>query len=162
MRRAGPPAEVRASLGLEPGEHVIAHATTPDGGFVVATDRALHLPGGGHVGWDRVEHATWKGGWLQVREVTARGEQPRQHNLRLAEALALPEAVRERVTASIVVNRYARLTGGRGVRVVGRRRAGSDSIRWTLIFDPGLDPDDPDLRAMAEQVLQNVRIQTGT
>lgn len=162
FRRGAVPAEVRTGLRLEPGERALAYATTRDGAHVVATERALHLPGGQHVGWDRIDHATWRDGWLHVREVAVRGEQPREHHLRLTEPRALPDAVRERVTATIVVNRHARLVGGHGVRVVGRRRPGSDSIGWTLAFDPGLDPDDPGLRAMAEQALDDVRRQTGT
>lgn len=162
FRRRGLPAAVRASLPLQPGERVIAHATTRDDEFVVATGRALYLPDGQRVGWHRIEHATWKNGWLHVREVVTGGGGPApEHHLRLTEPRALPDAVRERVTATIVVNRYSPLVGERGVRVVGRRLPGTDSIGWTLVFDPGLDPDDPGLRAMAEQVLEDVRHQTG-
>lgn len=161
FRHGGLPPEARGGLRLEPGERAITYGVTQDGAYVVATDRALHLPTGPRVGWERVEHAAWQGGWLHVRETAELGEQAREHHVRLAEPRALPEAVRERVQASIVVNQYARLDAERGVRIVGRRRPGDDVVVWTLVFDAGLDPRDPGLRAHAEQVLEDVRRQTG-
>lgn len=161
FRRGGVPAAVRARFRLDAGERTLAYATTRDGAHVLATERTLHLPSGEQVGWYQVEHAIWRDGWLHVREVAGRGERPREHHLRLTEPRTLPDTVRERVTATIVVDRHATLVGGRGVRVVGRRRPGSDSIGWTLAFDPGLDPSDPALRALAEEALDEVRRQTG-
>lgn len=134
---------------------------------MVATDRALHLPGGEHlgrerIGWEHIDHATWRDDRLLVRQLAGDRGEARELRLRLSEPRTLPQAVRERITATIVVNRYFRLIDERGMRIIGRRRPGSDAIAWTFVFDSGLDPDDPELRATAEQLLQDLRRQTGT
>jgi hypothetical protein len=152
--RFRPPAAVRA--GLARGEHVLAYATTRDGSYVVATDRALRLPDV-RLPWERIEQASWKDGWLHVRENAGSAE----HHIRLTEPGSVPETVQERVTATIVVNHQATLSGGAHVRIIGRRPPGGDAIRWTFVFDAGLDPNDPSLRAQAEQRLAALRRQTG-
>jgi hypothetical protein len=139
---------------LERGEHILAHAATRDGSYVVATDRALHLPDGIRLPWERVEQAAWRDGWLHVR---ADGE----HHIRLTDPGSVPETVHERVTATIVVNHQATLPGGGHVRIVGRRPPRGDTVRWTFVFDAGLDPDDPALRTQAGSLLAALRRQTG-
>lgn len=151
------PGDVRDSLSLERGEHVLAHAVTRDGSYAVATGAALHLPGPKRVPWERIEHAQWENGWLHVREVGGAAE----HHLRLAEPGALPGIVQERVTATIVFSHHDTLPGGGGVRIVGRRSTSGSELRWAFVFDAGLDPADPGLLAQAEQVLENLRRQTG-
>ncbi|MFL6052069.1 MAG: hypothetical protein ACJ72W_04000 [Actinoallomurus sp.] len=139
---------------LPRGERVLAV-----GGETVATDRALYLPGAEEsirLPWERVEQATWQDGVLVVREVGGR-----RHTVRLSEPGSVPEAVRERVTATVVVSTHVKLPAG-GVRIVGRRppRAEGD-LRWTFVFDRGLDPADPSLLAQAERALEEIRRQTG-
>ncbi|HEX6468725.1 MAG TPA: hypothetical protein VF069_06465 [Streptosporangiaceae bacterium] len=155
------PKAVRDGLALDRGEHVLAHAVTREGGYVVATDRALHLPASPDASlrlpWERVEQAAWQNGWLHVRENAGAAV----HHLRLADPGSIPETVQERVTATIVVNQPATLPGGGRVRIVGRRPAGGDAVRWTFVFDAGLDPDDPELRAQAGELLAALRRQTG-
>ena len=135
---------------LERGEHILAHAATRDGSYVVATDRALHLPDGIRLPWERVEQAAWRDGWLHVWTTA---DEPAEHHLRLTAPGSVPETVQERVTATIAVNHQATLSGGGHVRIVGRRPPGGDTVRWTLVFDAGLDPDDPELRAQAGGLL---------
>lgn len=150
------PAEVRDGLTLEAGERPLAFARTPDGP-VVATDRALHLPGGHRLPWERVEFASWTEGVLRVAE-TGTGV---AHRLPMDEPGGLPDAVHERVRSTIVISDHVPLLGPKGVRIVARRPHGGDEIAWTLVFDEGLDPADPGLRAEAEQALHNLRHQTG-
>lgn len=159
--RGGLPAAVRAELRLEPGERVLAHADGDGGEYLVATDRALHLPGERRVGWEYVEHAEWDGASLHVREIVPMGEPARTHRVRVRGPGTLPDIVRDRVTASIVVNQYEQLAGGYGVRIVGRRKPRGDGVVWNLIFDAGIDPHDPEIRARAEQLLVEVQRQTG-
>jgi hypothetical protein len=139
---------------LPRGERVLAV-----GGETVATDSALYLPGAAEstrLPWEHVEQATWQDGVLVVREVGGR-----RHTVRLAEPGSVPEAVRERVTATVVVSTHVKLPAG-GVRIVGRRPPRADSdLRWTFVFDRGLDPADPGLLAQAEQALEEIRRQTG-
>lgn len=136
------------------GERVLAVA-----GDTVATNAALYLPGADgttRLPWERIEQAAWREGVLVVREAGGA-----RHAVRLADPGLVPEAVRERVTAAIVVSTHVRLPGG-GVRIVGRRPpAGNGEPRWAFVFDRGLDPADPGLRAQAEQALEEIRRQTG-
>jgi hypothetical protein len=155
------PADVRDALSLERGERVLAHATTRGGSYAAVTGTALYLPtpdeGFLRLPWEQIEHAQWKDGWLHVREVAGAGE----HHVGLAEPGAVPETVQERVIATIVISQYGSLPGGGGVRIVGRRGSDGGEPRWTFVFDSGLDPLDPGLRAQAEQLLENLRRQTG-
>ncbi|WP_329520023.1 hypothetical protein [Spirillospora sp. NBC_01491] len=161
LRAARLPASVRDALALDRGERVLAHAPTRGGSFVVATTTALRLPSaeGGFtsVPWERVDQASWKDGWLHVQETSGGPE----HHVRLTEPGSVPETVRERVTATVVLTHHARLPGGGGVRIAGRRPAEGGGVRWSFVFEAGLDPDDPGLRAHAEQILQDLRRQTG-
>ena len=160
LLRGSLPADVRAALDLGRGERVLASAPTLGGSHVIATTTALHVPtrGGGftRIPWERVDHATWKDGWLHVHETSAGPE----HRVRLTEPGSVPETVRERVTATIAVSNHVQLPGGK-VRIAGRRPANGGDIRWTFVFDAGLDPSDPGLRAQAEQALEDLRRQTG-
>lgn len=163
------PSTVREALELGRGEHVLSHAPTRGGSHAVATNAALHLPDGKggflRLPWERVEHAAWKDGWLHVREPGGAQE----HHVRLTDPGAVPETVQERVTATIVVSHHGQLPGGGGVRIVARRSPvsglptvrGEVELRWSFVFDPGLDPADPGLLAQAEQLLENLRRQTG-
>ncbi|MFB4315488.1 hypothetical protein [Actinomadura sp. 21ATH] len=156
-----PPAPVRDRLDLERGERTLATAPTRGGSYVVATSTALHVPtvsgGFARVPWERIDQASWKDGWLHVHE-TAGGP---EHHVRLTEAGSVPETVRERVTATVVISHNARLPGGGTVRIAGRRPSGGGDVRWSFVFGSGLDPDDPGLRAEAEQLLEDLRRQTG-
>ncbi|MDH2424951.1 hypothetical protein [Sphaerisporangium sp. TRM90804] len=144
------PAE--AGVTLTSGERVLVHARTPGGGYVVATDLALYLPGEEPLPWHRIDRAQWDEVGLHVVAVDGA-----EWRAALPDPGRVPEAVRERVTSSILVNRHVRLGDHGGVRMVARRVPGQDTARWDLVFDPGLDADDPGLRAAAEQVLEQLR-----
>lgn len=152
---------------MERGERVLAHAPTRGGSRVVATSTALYLPVARTEGdtaprflrlpWDRIEHASWKDGWLHVHEPNGTAD----HHVRLTEPGSVPEAVRERITATVAVDQQSRLPTGERVRIVGRRPAEGGEPRWSFVFEAGLNPDDPGLRAQAEQLLEDLRRQTG-
>ncbi len=148
------PAE--AGVTLEPGERVLVHARTPDGTYVVATDRALRLPGEEPLPWYRIDRAMWDEEGLRI--VATDGA---ERWLALPEPGRLPEAVRERVTSSILASRHVSLGNRGGVRLVARRVPGQDTAEWEFVFDPGLDPADPGLRAAAEQALEELRRNLG-
>ncbi|MFF5263301.1 hypothetical protein ACFY4C_30605 [Actinomadura viridis] len=156
-----PPAPVRDRITLRRGERTLATAPTRGGSYVVATATALHLPTPSgeflRLPWERVEQASWKDGWLHVHETSGGPE----HHVRLTEPGSVPEIVRERVTATVVVSQTARLPGGGTVRIAGRRPVDGDEVRWSFVFEAGLDPSDPGLRAQAEQLLEGLRRQTG-
>lgn len=150
------PRQVRTALALENGERVISHAAVAGEGHVVATTQALHLPGGQRLPWHLMDRAAWNEDGVTV--VMTDGA---TYTVPLAEPGRLPETVRERVTATIVASRHVPLGDRGGVRLVARRIPGYDTPRWEFIFDPGLNPDDPGLRAMAEQALEEVRRSLG-
>ena len=149
------PADVRKSLATEPGERVLTFTEAGDG-HVVATNLALFLPDGTRVPYEKIDRASWDDEGLRV--VTTDGE---RHFERVAEPRMVPETVRERVNATIVVNKRVNLPGRGGVRLVARRPPGGEVLGWTLVFDEGLDPDDPGLRAQAEQALEGLRRSMG-
>jgi hypothetical protein len=169
------PADVRTALDLRRGDRVLAHASTRGGSYVVATATALYLParrtavdpaepaapGFARLPWERIEHATWQDGRLNVHMTDREAGSGADYSVGLTEPGSVPETVRERITSTIVVDHPARLPGGGRLRITGRRTAGGDELRWAFVFEAGLDPTDPGLRAQAEQLLEELRRQTG-
>ena len=164
-RRRGPrlPADVLADLALVQGERVLAAAPVTGGGWVVATDHALHT-GGVRLPWSCVVHAAWERAddVLVIETVAGEPGVPAgTRHLLLDEPGSVPAVVRERVMDSIVVTQRVPLIGDAGVRVVARRIPGRADLAWQLVLDEGLDPGDPDVRAGAQGALDAVRARTG-
>lgn len=167
-RRRRPPEE--ALTPLDRHERVVSWASTVDGGAVVATPLGLWLPGTGgdaavRLPWHLIDKATWRDGTLSVTAAVDPGdgvltEQP-PRVVRLAEPRDLPQTVRVRVQRAIAFTRHHRLPSGGGVRVVGRRVPGRDGISWQLVFDPGVDRDDPTVRADAAVLVEQSRTEVG-
>ena len=155
--RLRPPAEVRARA---EGERVLAWLPSV-GSSLVATDRTLLLPEGTtpeRVPWDRVLHASWDATSLRITVQDPSGGRPTELRVPVLEDHgSLPEVVRERVKASIVVQHHVELHGEQGARIVARRTPGDTVLRWSVVFDPGLDPSDPVLRALADEALAALR-----
>jgi hypothetical protein len=147
------------AVSLPPGERRIAWALTPDGDAVVATSRALYLPSGATLAWDGIERAYWEKPALDVIELTEHAGSGQRHHveLDLAHDTELPEAVRARVSASVAWSSHVKLRPAGGVRIVGRRRQGLEVLDWQLVFDADTDPDDPGLRAQAQEHLAAAR-----
>jgi hypothetical protein len=153
LRRARPPVEVAA------GEKTLAWATST-AGAVAGTGAALYLPDGRRVPWEQVEGADWDldSETLEVREVGAWGEPRPAHSLMLTDPGRLLELVRERVTASVVLQRHVPVQGRRGVRVIARRApAGAREVTWFFEYDEGVDPDDPFVEHAAQEALTAAR-----
>jgi hypothetical protein len=163
-RRSGAlPADVEAGLALACGERVLAAAPVTGGGWVVATDQAMHTAGL-RLPWSCVVHAAWERAddILVVETVAAEpGVPAATRRLPLDEPGSVPAVVRERVMDSIVVTERVQLTGAAGVRVVARRVPGSAELAWQLVLDEGLDPLDPQVRAGAQAALDSVRASSG-
>jgi hypothetical protein len=150
----------------EKGERLLAWAAVEgDGGRIMASTKALYLPATGHLTaatrlpWTAVDRATWTEPELNVHARV--GDSERHWRIRLAEAGRMPEVVRERVTASIVISEHVELTEGAGARIVGRRGGSDDPIEWSITFDAGLDPTDPVLRGAAVSALADLRESLG-
>lgn len=164
----------RPPIRVERGERLLAHAVA-DEAVVGGTRDALYVVrgfGGGTLGleetvripWEDVQAADWDqdSATLRVSEVGTWGEQRPEHRFTLTDPALLLQLVRERVTASIVLQRHVQLDGRRGLRVIARRAPhGRDPVRWIYEFDEGVDPADPAVRAAAEEALAVAQQEVG-
>lgn len=157
-KRRRVPAAVTA-VGLAPDERRVAWALTTDGDPVVVTDLGVRLPGRDLLGWAELERASFQRPLLVLTELAQVEGTGAQHavSLDLTDETDLPQVLRARLSASIAWSSHERLSPAGGVRVVGRRQRGQDALDWQLVFDAGTDPDDPQLRAQAEQHLLAAR-----
>lgn len=162
MRPRGsvPPEARRVQVGR--GEKVLAGAMTGTGEVVVGTRLALYLPGAPvrRIPWEQVHRADWSPDdqRFRVSEVGDWGEDRPVHEWTIAEPGLLLELVRERVTATVVLQRHVAVQGGRGFFVVARRPAsGRGGLAWLVEFEEGLDPAAPGLAQEVEQALARAR-----
>ena len=73
----------------------------------------------------------------------------------LSEPGRLLELVRERVTASVVLQRRVVVLGEKGLLVIARRPPrGDGEITWAYEFDRGVDPEDPTVMEAAKDGLR--------
>ncbi len=151
MRLRRIPAEVQELAGEQ---RVLAWAAVDDGWVVTTHDRLL-LPGREPVGWQDVVRAAWED---PVLEVQVPGGIVR---LVLDAPGNIPEVVNERVKASVLVQQHVALIGDKGVRLVARRKPGDTAIMWRVTFDAGVDPNDPIVRAAADDALAELRASLG-
>lgn len=164
VREDAAPGDVVARAGLG-GQKVLAATEARDGTWLLATRAALVLLEPPRVGepvetpivttipWEQVEAADWSRDEdrLRISEVGEYGEPRPVHTLHLDDPGKLLGLVRERVTASVVLQRRVVVTGKRGLFVVARRAPNGDgAISWAYELDAGLDPDDPEVRRLAE------------
>ena len=73
----------------------------------------------------------------------------------------LLQLVRERVTASIVLQRRVPVRGKLGLTVIGRRSPVGGPVAWMHAYDRGLDPDDPEVVAVADLALVQAQAEVG-
>ena len=155
------PAEVLAQLPR--GERVLAAAPATDGTWLLGTRDALHLVRSLSVEpvetipWQQVERAEWDrdSERLRVSEVGEYGVRRPVHELAVTDPGTLLAFVRERVTASVVLQRRVVVSGRSGFTVIARRAPnGTGELSWAYEFDAGVDPEDPQVRVLAEAGLR--------
>lgn len=146
------------------GERVLASATAATG-EVGGTRDALYLPApAGRLPWEEVAAADWDPDerTLTVTEVGRFGEERAVHVLRLDEAGRLLQLVRERVTASIALQRHVPVADRRSVRVLARQAPGRrGELAWFVEYDAGLDPTDPAVDTVVQAALAAARADIG-
>jgi hypothetical protein len=164
----GAPPQVRALVG--PGERVLAWCADPAGAPLVASTRALYLVGDGgareRLPYERVATATWQAPLLEVVTV---GPARRRIVVRMDQPGRVPATVRDRVTASVVLSEHVALVGEAGAQITARRQpapsaspgAEPDKVSWNVVFDPGVDPADPQVRTAADRAIEGLRATTG-
>jgi hypothetical protein len=152
----------------------LAAAEAVDGTWIVGTRSELVLiaPAAGgptpvetRIPWERVEGADWDrdGSRLRIIEIGRYGEPRPSYVLTLPEAepAALLQLIRERVTASVVLQRGHVVSGKRGFKVIGRRSPAGGPISWMFEYDEGVDPDDPAVLEAADALLRRARDDVG-
>jgi hypothetical protein len=168
------PPHVRTHLNRE---HVLGwgrwQASRFELGYAVATSRALYLikhadaedpvdSATAAIGWDTFIRANWNEPMLDIVVQPASGAEPMSRSITLPEPGHVPEAVRDRVTTSIVASTHIPLVGDKGARFIARRVDSDSGLRWSVVFDAGLDSTDPKLRDLAVVELAALREQLGT
>lgn len=154
------PDEVRA---LELDRPVLAAAVAEDGTPIAGTRDALHI-GNQEIPWETVEKADWDSetDTLVISEVGTWGAARPVHRLAVPEPGRLLELIRERVTASVVLQRRVPIRGRQGLMVVARRAPrGDQPVSWIYEFDEGVDPEDPHVMALAEKALADAQNDVG-
>jgi hypothetical protein len=157
------PREVRAAV----EGRVLAATEASDGSWLAGTRDALHLLGpDSHETWrwEDVQRADWdqEASTLRVERVIDYGEPVERRTVELPEPGSVLPLVRERVTASVVLDRRVLVEGKRGLRVIGRRPpSGDGDVRWAFLFDVGIDPDDPVVGLAADQALREAKESLG-
>lgn len=168
-RRPAPaPPEVRQRAGLRRGERVLAHAqeTEEPGRWLLATRDALVVVGSAaaeRLDWERIQAADWdrEEERLRVGEVGEFGEPRPVHVFALDAPDTFLRVVRERVSASVVVQRTYRERGKQGFTVIARRRPAGGELLWMVEYDEGLDPAEPAVAEVVGAALERARADLG-
>lgn len=161
------PAAAAGALGIRPGERVVAWGAGPGADvtqaqFTAATDRALYVQAtGDRIPWDRVSKAIWDEPLLDLVLLDDDDRPSRLVRVRIDDAKDLPAAVHDRVTASVVISERVQVRHGASALFVARRGSDDDEIRWSVVFDGGLDTTDPELRTAADEALLRLRESLG-
>jgi hypothetical protein len=106
-----------------------------------------------------VDSGTWTGADISLTVTWVDRHQPTR--LVLPDPGLLPETLRERVQASVVLAETLDLGGRRSARVVVRRVLATDELVSQAVLGPGVRIDDPGVREEVLAGLARVREQVG-
>ncbi|MBM6398862.1 hypothetical protein [Phycicoccus sonneratiae] len=167
LRRPPVPADVAAAIDPAEGDRLLAWAPGDDGTTLVAGRHRLHVvrtsvEGAAEVvlsrPWHLVDAGTWgEGGVLRVTWVD--GRPPLR--VVLTEPGMLPETLRERVQASVVLAEALDLGLRRTAKVVVRRDLATNALVSQAVLGRGVRADDPDVAEQVRAGLARVREQVG-
>jgi hypothetical protein len=163
LRRREPvPPAVAAALELS-GQRVLAWSGLVGGGAAVATIDSLRIltPRGQVMikTWVDVDHAAWDqdSAMLVVWWVGTRRTTPLEI---VADVGRLPEVIRERVQASVVLSSTVLLPGGRSARVA-LRRDGTGALSAQSLLPPGVKEDAPDVAPLLRRATADLWAEAG-
>ena len=155
------PAEVRAAVRGRP----LASAEADGGTWLVGTRDALFLigPDGVTLPWEQVLRADWDqdSSTLTVERVEEYGRPTTSWSFVLAEPGGLVPLLRERVSASVLLQRRIPIEKKRGLTLIARRPPAGGAVTWAYQLDPGMDPADPVVAAAAEAALHDAQESLG-
>ena len=150
-----------ASLSARPAR-ILAWARTAVG-FCIGSPSTLSYDdesGWRHLGWHEIERGGWDAdtGELRWTELAPPGSAPAAGSLALTEPGRLPELFRERVSATIAVEKFVALSGSRGVVVTARRDLARDgAITWHATLTRGLTWQTDGVRPAVDEALAELR-----
>lgn len=159
----------RSDVAVEQGEKVLAEAPAQVGGesvTVAGTTLAFYVQGREvrRWPWETITRAEWDAeeSMLTVVPIGEWGTTVVPLHCQMSEHARLLELVRERITASVVIQRTVEIGRSSGVVLAARRAPGSDDeITWTFDYGTGVDPADPDVRAQVGVALDQLRSELG-
>ena len=166
----GPPAMVLSAADLPRGERLLAHAqdrSSAGDRWLLGTRRALVLVSAGvepvRIPWEQVQAADWdnEAETLVLSEVGEFGRERQRWTFSFENPARLLQLIRERVTASVVLQRGHLVTAKQGFKVIGRRAPDGGPISWMFEYDRDVDPADPSVIAAAEALLERARADVG-
>ncbi len=149
-----------SSLAAQPGRQVrvLAWATMPNG-YAIASPSALSYgseSGWDHLGWHQIERGGWDSESGRLAWTLYGGG---SGDVSLDKPGRLPEVFRERVAASIVLEKFVPIRNGRGVLISGRRdlAEGERSITWNSSLGRGLTWQVEGVHEATEAAIAQVR-----
>lgn len=160
------PSNLKQRLHIPDGERLLAWGSGPlpagSTGYLAATDRALYVEAtGAAYGWDEVGRAAWEEPVLDLELLMPGGGAGPRLRLVVEDSGDLPSAVHDRVTASVIVSERVEVAEGVKARMVARRAFDDGPVRWSVVFDAGVDAADPVLQAQARAALADLRSALG-
>jgi len=152
---------VRDELGIGAGERVLAWSALAGGGFAAATPSGLYVltPFGRRIDrpWHEVDHAAWD---PDSRTLAVQWVNGSITPLELDQRSFVPEVVRDRVQASVVLGTRLEVRGGRAVRLALRRDPQGE-VFVQVLPDPGVDLADPEVAIRVRQASAGLRAELG-
>jgi hypothetical protein len=166
------PADILARAQLPHGEKVLAHTVATDGTWLLGTRLRLVLVEGSDPGgerpvvqilWETVEDASWQreDGRLRITEIGQYGAPRPTYSFTMQDPALLLQLLRERVTASVVLQRRVLVRGKLGLTVIARRSPVGGTVAWMHAYDAGVDPTDPEVVAVAQRALEQAQAEVG-
>ena len=167
-RRLPVPDEVARVIAPDPGERLLAWAAEAGTGRAVVAGRHRLYAVARHDGdarlelsrpWHLVDAGTWSGDDGVLRVTWVDGEPPARFVL--DEPGMLPETLRERVQASVVLAEAVDLGQRRTARVVVRKDLATGALMSQAVLGPGVRGTDPGVAERVRAGLARVREQVG-
>jgi hypothetical protein len=154
----------QASLTGQPRRpaRILAWAATPTG-LCIASPAAFSYgsdDGWEHIGWHVIERGSWNAELRRLSWVlyAAPGEVAARGSIELTDPGRMPELFRERISATIAIEKFVPLSGERGVTVAARRDlGGGGAVSWHGTLTRGLSWQTDGVPAAVDQAMAQVR-----
>lgn len=164
LEKAGLPPEVSNRLQLAKGDRILAYAPM-NTGWLIGTRHVLAIVAESVElwPWEQLQGAQWDQE-TAILTVEAIGEfgQPRPRvEAKLDNPRRFLQLVRERITATVVIQRRFPIDGEQGFRVIARRSPATGEIEFMVEFDPGVNPEDERISALAQRGISLIQGELG-